>query len=146
MAYSDVEALWLARLQESGAFNSNNSARARWSILNTGKANHYAILRMGRQEHLRYGMGGRREHVRQTVLEIWKRPTEESASAIELQEFVDELRVFLDGYPTLGDTTGRVRDAMIVQTGEMLERRTVKDGPVWYVVELTGECHETETV
>lgn len=148
MSYDAVEALWLTRIQAMTEFSSANSGRATTSLLHTGKGAEYAILYPGEHLHNRLGLGGSQDNTYRTRIQLWK-PLEvngDGSAARALAALAEDVRQALDQYRLLGDTTGGVSRARIIQTGAMEIRRLVKDGQLWLMVELLGECHYEESI
>lgn len=104
MSYGDGEALILDLLRDMAQFDTANSSRAKWGILNSGASAQYAILRAGPWETDYQGLG--REGARttwHTTIELWQRYKDDGASAIELQELMAAVVEYLEQYETLGD-------------------------------------------
>lgn len=148
MSYDLAEALWLTRVRAMTEFDSSNSGRATTSMLHTGKGAEYAVLYPGEHAHQRLGLGGSQVNTYRTRIQLWKplEPAGDGSAAQELAALAEDVRQELDKYRLLGDTTNSISHARIVTTGAMEQRRLVKDGMLWLMVELVGECHYEESI
>ena len=54
--YSAGEALILKTIQATTSFSANNTSRANWKILNSGKSRQYVVLRAGAFERSQLGL------------------------------------------------------------------------------------------
>lgn len=116
--YSFGEALVLAQLRQVSGFNTNNTSRSDWAILNTGKAAVYAVVRKGAWE-AEWQTYSAKLFAWQTVIEIWQQWTQNDAAtraALDANEALVLAR-FL-AYHRLGDTAGRVQDSTPVRAEE----------------------------
>lgn len=155
MGYADGEKLLEAVILEHHDWTAQNVARADWRLLNSGNSAFYAILRPGPASFADDSIGGlgtvKRKRVRiwRTEVLVYQRYTKDGASAIALQERVGDLVDHLEQYPRLGDTTGTVRTADVVGTGEIQETQLIANGPMWVMwpilVDWTEENEVSET-
>lgn len=145
MSYDTIEAAWLTRVRAMSQFDTTNSGRATTSMLHTGAGAVYAILYPGEHLHDRMGMGGSQANTYRTRIQLWKPLIEDGTTAQELAALAEDVRQELDKYHQLNGTTG-VSNARITTTGAMEVRRLIKDGPIWYMVELVGECRYEESI
>lgn len=143
MSYRAGEALWLARLRAMSQFDHANSSRGDWSIRNNGKSAFYAILKPGMAEREMLGHTMRRDNF-QTVIQLWQRYKEDGPSLIDLETLIDAVCDHLDSYPKLGDTTGALEDAQIVEIREV--QQVPVNAPAWLYVELIGRWYEETTI
>jgi len=118
MTYSVGEAAILTLVQALSEYNSQNSSRQDWKVLDSGKAAVYAVLRPGEWSNEDTGMG---MHLRswQTVVEVW-RPYRDDTKPLTLQDDVETIVAHLEQYPTLSGAADVV-DAMVTGGGEMQE-------------------------
>lgn len=151
MDYSDIEALWLAKVQASGLFDGSNSSRGKWGVLNTGASGYYAILKPGPHVHTWASMGGMgssgaavRLHNYRTIIQLWQRYTADGDALVALESLESDVRTYLDKYRKLGDMTAGVRDADILESREVVQ--IPAEGPAWLMIELVGECLDEERI
>lgn len=132
MSYSDGEALILNLVQELPDFGAKNATRADWTVLNSGKSDHYAILRRGSMNSNRVWQTANVYVASwQTIVEIWQRILPDSfETRTRLFEHAESVMTLLE-YPTLGDTTGTIQDSSIPEMGEPEEMW--KDGGALYL-------------
>ena len=136
MGYSEGEALILTRVIACNNFDSTNTSRGNWKILNQGKSNHYAILRPGAFDvefdtictyHVNWN----------TVIEVWQRYVDDATTRTELYARVADLFPIM-AYPKLADTTGNVLEWSVVSGGEEPEEMwTASGGPAWLRWKIT---------
>lgn len=148
MSYSAGEALFLTQLQAMSQFDSGNSARGKWNILNSGNSSQYAILKQGTRARRKISPTKRYE-VHQTIIQLWQRYVDDGTSYTNLLALIDAVVAALDPYRIMGDTTGGVIQANITSVGEILVGPAPTgggDGPLWLYCELVGEWHEETTI
>ena len=115
MGYHTGEALLLAAIQEHVTWMPENTDRADWRKLNSGKSAYYVILRPGTAAFSTDSIGGlgtiKRKRVRtwRTEVLVYHRYIDDGASAETLQQLVSTLAAHLEQYPKLGDTSGVTR-------------------------------------
>lgn len=130
MAYSDGEALILTLLRTMSNFDSTNTARANWQILNKGRANHYGIVRPGAFS-IEYLSLGQYQANWTTVIEVWQRYKDDGTTQTDLYARVADLLPMLNT-PRLGDTTNTILDSRITGGDEPQEMwLTDGGGPAW---------------
>lgn len=129
MGYSDGEALILTQVQACNNFDSTNTSRANWKILNQGKDDHYAILRPGPFDIEWIAFDTYRANW-VTVIEVWQRYKDETDTHTDLYDRVEDLFDIL-GVPLLGDTTGTIQDSTISVQDEPEEMWMDGGGPGW---------------
>lgn len=145
MSYLDVEALWLARIRQlTSQFDASNTARMDWGQRNNGASDHYAVLYPGPHLHRWMSNTGTWAHTYRTIIEVWQRYQADGTSGTDLQTITDATRTHLVQYRKLGDTTGKVQDADIVETRETI--RFPADAPQWLITPLVGECIYEQTI
>ena|SRR3990167_2344578 len=131
MSYTIGEALILTRVQAVSGYDSNNTSRANWLILNSGKSDHYAILRPG-EFSLPWLTITRYLANWTTVIEVWQQYTTDVASRTNLYAQVATLLASLQTYPHLGDgANSSILDAAITGGPEPTENWTAGGGPIW---------------
>jgi hypothetical protein len=145
MSYSDGEVLILGLLRNMAQFDTRNSGRARWGMLNSGAAAQYAILRAGPFENDYQGLG--REQVRtswRTIIELWQRYKDDGTSATDLQELMAAVIEYVEQYPDLGDAAIYAEPRTC---GDMQEVwRTGGDGPSWLKWEVNIDWQEERDI
>jgi hypothetical protein len=129
MGYSDGEALILTQVQACNNFDSTNTSRANWKLLNQGKDDHYAILRPGPFDIEWIAFDTYRANW-VTVIEVWQRYKDDTDTHTSLYDRVEDLFDIL-GVPLLGDTTGTIQDSTISVQDEPEEMWMDGGGPAW---------------
>jgi hypothetical protein len=146
MSYAAGEVLWLTRLRAMSQFNEYNSARGKFGIRDTGASDHYAILKPGPWTRSKLSPTVRLDTYR-TVIQIYQHYLDDGTSMTDLETLVDAVLAELDTYRVMGDTTGAVIQANIVEAREMIWILAAPgEGPEWLLVELIGEWHEETTI
>lgn len=141
--YSTIEGLWLTRLQGMTAFNTSNSARGKWGILNSGRDDQYAVLKPGERERAASGLGGQMMDTHRTIIQVYQRYKDDGTSMTDLEALVESIVNELDTYPYLGDSGNTVVMGTIVQVREYQEiLASDGGGPILLLAELVGEAHE----
>lgn len=143
MTYLAGEALWLTRLQGMSQFDADNSSRGKWGMLNSGASDHYAILKPGANNRDKLGSNTRRDQYR-TIIQLWQRYVDDGTSLTNLETLVDNVLAELDTYWKMGDSTGGVIRANIVEVREYVQ--IPGDAPKWILAELVGEWHEQTSI
>jgi len=128
MSYSTGEALLLTRVQACTGFDTNNTSRCNWKILNKGKSDHYAILRPGAFNIEWHALSAYTAHWT-TIIEVWQRYKDDSTSQTNLYSHIANLMAIMT-YPYLGDHT-TVVDSSIEGADEPEEMWTQGGGPGW---------------
>lgn len=141
--YSDIEALWLARVRAISGYSDSNTSRGKWGILNSGASERYVIVKPGSRDRQMNSIGGGRLETSQTVIEVWQKYRDDGDTLTTLQTAVDTLLDALDRYPRLGGLGSTIRQGEIAAVREVMQ--IPADAPQWLKVELIGETDE-ETV
>lgn len=141
--YGDIEALWLTRIRAISGYDSTNTSRGRWGILNSGKATRYVILKPG--EHAREMLSfTTRLETWQTVIEVWQQYKDDGDSLTELETAVNAIMDAIDRYPRLGDAGGTVQLGQITAVREVVQ--IPADAPAWMMAALIGVVNEEKTI
>lgn len=149
MSYSSGEALVLTKLQAIAGtpspWSATNTARGKWTQLNSGAADHYAILRQGpgRNDFLALSTSLR---TYSTVIEVWVSYTVDGTSYTNLLAYMEGILDAFDAAKTLGDTGGTVQDARCTRWDEVEERWTAGGGPRWLKQNFYIEWKEENSV
>lgn len=141
--YSDIEALWLARVRAISGYDENNTSRAKWGILNNGMSDTYVIIKPGTRERQMVAYTMRLE-TSQTVIEVWQKYRDDGDTVTTLQTAVDELLAGLDPYPRLGGLGSTVRKGEIIAVREAMQ--VPADAPKWLKIDLIGQTDEESTI
>ncbi len=145
--YPTIEGYWLTRLRVMTQFDQNNSARGKWSLLNSGKASRYAILKPGARTRRESGLAGQKMESMQTVIQVYQRYKDDGTSLTDLETLTEAIINELDTYPYIGDTGSSVVGAHIVEVREYQEiLASDGGGPLWLLAELVGETNEETNV
>lgn len=146
MGYNTGEGLILTQVQGATSFNSTNTARGNWKILNQGKSDHYAILRPGAFfvewiSPTHYVANYR------TVVEIWQRYTVETTTHTNLYGYMAEALEAVIDTPRLGDSGGTILDSSVTGSEEPpQEMWTESGGPVWLKWEINVDWQEEKSI
>jgi hypothetical protein len=147
MSYTAGEALILTRLQaiSGSVWASTNSARGKWTQLNSGVADHYAVLKQGAgtNDGLSFSATLRRYT---TVIEIWMSYLDDGSSYTNLLAYHEAIVDMFDQYRKLGDSTGTVQDARCTRWDAVEEMWTKGGGPRWLRQNLYVEWQEENAV
>lgn len=142
MSYPVGEAAILTLLRTLSAYDSRNSSRQNWKILDSGTSDSYVILRPGSWNNEQSSMASNMRTWR-TVIEVW-RPYRDDTKPATLQADVTTIIEHLEKYHTLNDASG-VIEAAIVGGGEMLEV-TRANGSLWARWEVYCDWQEEKEV
>jgi len=142
MGYPTGEAAILTLIRGLAAYDTNNSDRQDWKMLNQGKAAVYAVLRPGawvnaQEASVTY------HRAWTTVIEVWRRYIDDTRP-VTLQTDVQTVIEHLEKYPTLNGASG-VISAMISGGGDMQERE-LNNGSLWAVWDIYCEWTEEKQV
>lgn len=142
MSYSTGEAAILTLIQALDGYDSNNSSRADWRPLNSGKSANYVVLRPG---DYRLTAEGFSTNVRNwtTVIEVWRRYGS-IGSPLLLQDDVVTLIEHLEKYPYLNGTAGVAQ--AVVAGGEGMQERLLANDVLWAVWEIELVWKEEKSV
>jgi len=146
LSYNTGEALILTQVQGATNFDSTNTSRANWKLLNQGIDDHYAILRPGAfsTEFISYSS----YHANyRTVIEVWQRYADESTTHTALYGYVSEAMLAVIDTPLLGDAGGTIIDSSV--TGSDLppqEMWTDGGGPAWLKWEINVDWIEEKSI
>lgn len=143
MGYNECEALWLSLLRAMPEFDSNNTSRKDWKILNSGKSNYYAVLKKGEVVRERMAFSTDVAH-RQTIIELWVRYREDGTDAIQMDDLTDAITNYVGSYRLGGDSVGTIQRAQIVEERE--PQQTPANAPAWLFVELVGQMDDEEAI
>lgn len=125
-------------------FDTNNSSRGDFKILNSGASDHYAVLFKG-EPATRERVGFRMNTIQQrTILRIYQRYVNDSTSQIALQDLIDDIKTAVNPYRVIGDASSTIQSATITEEREMMMEPA--NAPAWLYVELVGVCDEEEII
>lgn len=141
MSYADGEALWLTRLRAMSAYDTTNSGRGTYGMLNSGKADRYAILKPGDHERQMIAPTTR-WNIYRTVISLYRPWRDDGTTLTNLEADVDAVLTEMDKYRHLNDSTV-VTDANIATVREFVALGP-PDTPVWLRADLIGEWYEEE--
>ena len=132
MSYTAGEALVLTRLQAiaGSVWTSTNTARGKWTQLDSGVANHYAVLKMGAGTNDPYTLSSMLRHWT-TVIEVWVSYTDDGTSYTNLLAYHEAILDQFDAYRKLGDTGGTIVDARCTRFDAVEEMWTRSGGVRW---------------
>ena len=143
MAYSDGEALLLTVVQAMTGFDSTNTSRGNWLILNQGASDHYAILRPGPfvNNPLTPTM---QEVTWTTVIEIWQQYTDDGTTQTNLYGHVGNM-LDIRKYKNFSDSA-TVANAVLIGGDAPEEMWNNSGGPQWLRWQMTVEWKEQECI
>lgn len=145
MGYATGSSAILTLLRAMSDWDSKNSSREDWGILNTGKSNKYAILKPGEEYQNEVISLGHKTQIRTytTVIEVWVLAKTPGKSLTTLQTLTDSIVSTLDRYPNLGlGTSNAIRGASVLGGGEMQDRWVNTRGFTWVTWDVTIEWKE----
>ena len=151
MSYSNGEGTLLATLRVHSNYDSNNTSRGNWKVLNSGKAAFYVVLRPGpatfADESIGGGLGAVATRQAEWITQflVYQRYRDDSTDAVNLQARADEIIAHLDKYRAGGSSTA-MRDARVVGLGQMEEVRMGADGPLYLRWIINVRWHEERKV
>lgn len=148
MSYTTGEGLVLTTLQgiSGSVWTSTNTARGKWNLLNSGKADHYAILRMGEGANdFQAGTVSLRSYT--TIIEVWQSYKDDGTSYTNMLDYWEAILDRFDQYRKLGDSGGVIQDARCTRWDE-IEERWVRggNGPRWLKQNFYIEWQEANSV
>lgn len=138
MSYTNGESLMLTRIRTSANYNTNNTTRNDWSILNDGKNDHYAILKKLEDPSPVTWPGVRTYHIEwTTIIEVWQRvQNDDDQAAADCHAEVLAIINVLQNNPRLGDTSGTIVDSSIRGIGGPVNTWLSDGGPIWAMMEI----------
>lgn len=141
MTYSTGEALLLTAIQALSSFDTNNSSRGNWKILDKGHNSKYVILRPGAFAVEWFAYTSYTVTYR-TIIEVWQRYTDETTTHTNLYAAVGEIITGLMPEHLINDTTGVIQDMQVIEGGEPEEMWTSGGGPAWLRWNITVQWVE----
>lgn len=131
-------------------FNKSGSTQnvtiSKWGILNSGRSDHYAIIVPGSVNRPRLTFRIRDSQYR-TNIEVWQRYKDDGDSLTSLLGHVANIVAEIDKYRFLGDTTGALRNADVIELSEVTEQwRNKGDGTSWLKREIYIDWQEESNV
>lgn len=147
MSYTTGEANILTILQATSYFDSGNSARANWKILDSGNAAYYAILKPGDDTApMQFIAFDTYQVAWTTVIQVWYKYTDETTTSTNLFGQVQNVIAALQPNNTLDDTGNTIVNAEIIGITPPLERWTRDGGVHWLAQDITVQWIEQVTV
>ena len=140
--YPEGEALALTVLQNVTGFNSTNTSRGKWKLLNDGKSDHYGILKPSEFDRSQLA----NVSLFNTVIQIWQRYKDDGDSLTNLETHVKNVINHFDTKRKLGDTTGTIVEAFIVRGREVEEMWNKNGGLSWLKQDLILQWQEHDNV
>src|SRR3990167_6247132 len=118
--YPEGEVLILTKLQSVTGFNSNNTGRGKWGLLNSGRDDNYGILKPGIFDREQIAMSANQSKFI-TVIQVWQRYKDDVDSLTTLETHVKNILAYFDKWRKVADTTGTIVDVFIRQGREIEE-------------------------
>lgn len=153
MTYIAGETLIKTQIQAVTGFTNTtdkvNVVRGdKWTVLNSGRSDHYAVLRQGTSVR-EWSTLRQVTTVWRTVIEVVQRVTTDTMenNYDALLGYADSITARLDQYRKLADTTGLLRDANVTGGGEV-KGIWVNQGdmPSWLMKEIYVDWTEESNV
>ena len=138
MSYSAGEANILTLVQACSSYNTANTSRGDWKVLNKGTAATYAIVKPTRSP-VQFSSGRILQFRWRTVIEVWERYKLDATTRTALEGHVAEIVVKIAAYPHLGGSTASNSD--VIEIGEPLEMWK-RGGIAWLRQDITVEWWE----
>lgn len=127
-------------------YDTNNSGRVNWLILNSGKAGVYAIIRPGEAIEEITGLGHGVTHITyQTIIELWQQ-YQNVGDALTLETAVEEIKTHFRTYRFLGGGAGNTIDAQVKGNSAMMLKWLSEGGPRWVAIEIRLEWIEQQVI
>lgn len=128
------------------SFDADNTSICKWGILNSGRNDHYVIIRPGPAAITGLTFATK-DRTYRTIVEVWQRYIDDGSSVTDLLGYCEQIVNRIDEYRKLADTTAALRDANVIEMGEVTEQwRNNADGPAWLKRDLIVEWHEEAEV
>lgn len=149
MGYATGEAAVLAVVRLLSGWDTTNTSRNNWLILNTGAADAYVVLRPGPASFADESIGGMgsiqrtRSRTWRTQVLVYRRYLNDTASPAAIQADVDTLILHLEGYPTMNSSA--IQDAQVVGVDALQQINQGDGAPVWLLWPINIDWTETST-
>lgn len=136
--YGHGEGLILTLVQGVDGFSAENTSRADWGVLNSGKSKQYAILRQDEVGQRKYESPTMVREPWVTVVEVWRLYEGDGTTYTALLANVEAILSKIDQYPHMDDTTGYVEDSTARISSKVLEMwKKAGNGPKWLKQEIS---------
>jgi hypothetical protein len=146
VSYTDGEALVLTQLRAVNGFTSLNTARADYSILNTGLGAVYGIVTPGQSTHEFITLRTEQSNW-QTIVQIWQQYIDDGTTMTDLLANAALIKSRFNAYRKLGDTSGYIIDSMVTAISAPLEMWTKNgNGPAWLRQDITITWQEIQDI
>jgi hypothetical protein len=143
MTYPAGEALILSELRTITGFDSSNTSRANWGILNSGAASYYAVVKPG---PFTEDPGNNFHWIYTTVIQVWQFYKDDGTTATELEASVQKVKEHFTKARRLGGSVATITDSRVIGGGEMQEQWNKDGGLVWLSQDVVIEWKEQEIV
>lgn len=144
MSYQSGEALVLTQLRNVSGFTSDNTARGKWNLLNSGKSDHYGIIKPGA---FRLSDRSQIGTIWRTIIQVWYRYKDDGTTLENLEALADATILRFRQYRKLGDTTGTISDSTVAEGADVQEMwNKGANGPAWLMWPITVEWSEENHV
>ena len=147
MSYSTGEANILTIIQAMSGYDSNNTSRADWKILDTGRAAYYVVIKPGDEPApFAFVTFNAYQVDWTTVLQVWYRYQDEKTTSTNLFTQVQAVITALQVNNKLDDTGNTIVNAEIISITPPLERWTRDGGPIWLAQDITVRWTEITNI
>lgn len=145
--YEDGEEQILKTLRLLSQYNTNNSDRVNWLLLNSGNSALYAIVKPGESTEEMMGLSHGVTHITyQTIIELW-RLYQVAADALTLEADMETVKAHFRKYRFLGGgASSNTIDAQVKGNSAMMQKWLSEGGPRWAVIEIRLEWMEQQTI
>ena len=133
------------QVKQATGFGPSNVSIANWKILSSGNDDHYAIIRPGPTERPPLSFSVVDNNYR-TIIEVWQRYRDDGGTVTDLLEYVDNITAQIDRYRKLADTTNTIRDANVIEYGEVMQKWNKDGGLSWLERDITVLWTEEESI
>ena len=147
MSYTNGEANLLTILRATDYYNANNSSRANWKILDSGRKSYYVILKPGEEPGaVQFHAMSAYQITWTTVIQLWQKYTDETTTSTNLFAQVQRVIDAVQPNNRLDDTTDTIVNAEIISVSTPLERWTSDGGTRWLCQDITVQWVEQAAV
>lgn len=143
--YPEGEALILAQLQNVSGFNTSNTSRGDWGILNSGSSRSYGLLKPGTFTRTQ-GAVNMNISIFTTIIQVWERYKDDGTTLINLESNIKAIIKYFDKYRKTADATGTIVNVLIAEGREVEEMWTKDGGLSWLKQDLIVQWQEHDEV
>jgi len=146
MAYITGENLIAALVKAHANFSASNVSQGKWHYLDSGDSDHYAIIKHGGTEMEWISVGKVKVDHHTTIIQVWQHYTNDGDTITALHGYVANAMKQINNNQKLGDTSGIVQNAMVIELGEVEEMWSRGGGLEWLKQDVMVGWKEQVTV